>query len=306
MDLASGRPAAPSTRFVVASTTKTVVATLVLDLIQRGKLSLSTPLSRFYPRLPNARRITVRMLLDHTSGLSEYFDDPRINQLITDHPDHRWTRNEVLSAITKARFAPGTRYVYTNSNYVVLGGLIEKLTRGTIERAFRARIAARLRLAGSTFEYRPERSGLFAHPYLNLGGTLHDLFAPGIGVPSDYWGPVWTDGGLASTAPDLARFGDALFERVLLRTNTLTTMTRLNRFRHGLGLDPTRYAGRTWLGHEGGYGGYGSQLWHDATRGITIAVTTNGIQATAATTWRALVAAYDRVAPGRRPCPTGT
>ena len=305
MDLASGRRATSSTRFVPGSTTKTVVAALVLDLVQRRKLSLSMPLSRFYPRLPSARRITVRMLLNHTSGLREYFDDPRINEIIADHPDHHWTRDEVLRAITKTQFTPATRYVYTNSNYVVLGGVIEKVTRGTIEHAFRTRIGDPLRLATSTFDYRPGRSGLFAHPYLPTPGGPHDGFAPGVGVPADYWGAVWTDGGLASTAPDFARFGDALFGGRLLRPSTVRTMTRLSRG-HGLGIDPLRFAGRTWLGHSGGYGGYGSQVWHDATRGITIAVMTNSVEASAATTWRALVAAYDRAVPGRRPCRAGT
>jgi D-alanyl-D-alanine carboxypeptidase len=301
-EVASSRRATPSTRFVVASTTKTVTAALVLDLVQHGKLSISTPLSRFYPRLPNAGRITVRMLLDHTSGLNDYFDDPRIGDLIANHPDHHWTRDEVLAGVTRTLFTPGTRYAYSNSNYVVLGGILEKVTHGTVEHAFRARVGRPARLASSTFTYSPGRSNLFAHPYLPSANGLRDQFAPGIGVPADYWGPVWTDGGLASTAPDLARFGDALFGGRLLRTSTLRTMTRLNRFGHGLGLDPMRFAGRTWLGHSGGYGGYGAQIWHDTTRGVTIAAATSSIEASATATWKALAAAYGRALPGRHPC----
>jgi D-alanyl-D-alanine carboxypeptidase len=304
-DLSSGSPATSSTRFVANSDTKPVVAALVLDLVERGKLSLRTPLSRFYPKLPKARRITVRMLLDHTSGLNEYFDDPRINELIVHHPDHHWTRAEVLRAITKTQFKPGTRYVYTNSNYVVLGGIVEKVTGNGIERVFRTRIGDPLRLKNSTFEYHPERSDLFAHPYVRENGNLHDAFAPGVGVPADYWGPVWTDGGLATTGLDLARFGDGLFEGRLLRPNTVRKMTRLNRFGVGLGLHPKTYRGRTWLGHDGRYGGYETELWHDAKHRITIAVATNS-SGSSLTTWQQLVAAYDRAAPSGPRCRAAT
>jgi D-alanyl-D-alanine carboxypeptidase len=304
MDVSTARPATPAALTAVASTTKTVSAALTLDLIERGKLSLDTRLSKFYPQLPSARRITMRMLLDHTSGLSEYFDDPRINQIIIDEPSHQWTRAEVLSAITKTQFAPGTRYVYTNANYVVLGGVIEKVTHDTIEHAFRTRIAGPLGLKDSTFEYRPSQSALFAHPYVNVNGNLFDAFAPGVGVRADYWGPVWTDGGLASTAPDLARFGDALFEGRLLSPKTIRTMTRPNRFGHGLGVDRKRFAGHTWTGHDGRYGGYESELWYDAKRRITIAVTTD-VNASSLTVWKALVAAYDGATPAGRRCAAG-
>src|SRR3954451_6396221 len=112
------------------------------------------------------------MLLDHTSGLNEYFDDQRIAQLIEQHPDHRWTRVEVLKAITKTQFSPGTRRSYSNSAYLVLGGVIEKVTHGTLERAFRTRIGGPLHLSATTFTYRPQRSSLFAHPYTGLAGNL--------------------------------------------------------------------------------------------------------------------------------------
>src|SRR5687768_11382445 len=157
MDVDSQRPATPRTLFATASAGKPITAALVLDLVERRRLSLRTRLSRFYPRLPKARRITVRMLLNHTSGLSEYFDDPRIAKIISDEPAHRWTRGEVLSAIDRSLFAPGTRYRYTNSNYVILGGIVEKVSRAPVESVFRARIADRLGLVDSTMTYQPER-----------------------------------------------------------------------------------------------------------------------------------------------------
>jgi D-alanyl-D-alanine carboxypeptidase len=293
LDTSSGRPATTAARFAIASSTKPFTATLILGLVQRKKLSLKTHLSRFYPHLPKAKKITVRMLLDHTSGLVDYFTDAHINQVIAKHPDHHWTRSEVVKAVKRTIFKPGTKYSYSNSNYVVLGGILEKVTHKSVESLFRARIGDPLGLSGSTFSYHPEQSDLFAHPYLRSGSGLQDQFAPGIGVPSDFWGPVWTDGGLASTAEDLARFGDGLFEGRLLNASTLKTMTKLDRFGGGLGLFHIKYAGHSWFGHNGRYAGYESEIWTDRARRVTFAVTTD-VNQSSLTTWQRLVTAYDQ------------
>jgi CubicO group peptidase (beta-lactamase class C family) len=302
LDVNSGRPATTSMRIAIASSTKPVTATLVMGLVQRKKLSLTTKLSRFYPHLPKAKKITMRMLLNHTSGLNDYFDSAHINDLIAKHPSHHWKRSEVIKAIKRTLFKPGSKFSYSNSNYVVLGGIVEKLTHGTIENAFRARIAIPLQLTDSTFAYHPEESDGFAHPYVKAQGGLQDQFVPGVGLPSDFWGPVWTDGGLASTAQDLARFGDGLFEAKLLSAKTVRTMSKLDRFGEGLGVFPLQYAGHKWLGHNGRYAGYESEVWYDAQRRVTITVTSNTNQSSLAT-WQQLVTAYDGAAPSAPQCP---
>jgi D-alanyl-D-alanine carboxypeptidase len=293
LDVGFGAPATTAARFAIASSTKPFTATLILGLVERKKLSLKTRLSRFYPHLPQAKKITVRMLLDHTSGLNDYFDDAHINDLIAKHPDHRWKRSELLKAIRRTLFKPGTKFSYSNSNYAVLGGILEKVTHWSIEHLFRSRIAGPLGLSSSTFAYHPEQSDLFAHPYLRAQGGIQDQFAPGIGMPSDYWGPVWTDGGLASTSEDLARFGDGLFEGRLLKPNTLKAMTHLNRSGSGLGLFSLKYGGHRWLGHNGRYGGYETEIWNDAARRVTIAVATD-LNLSSLATWQRVVTAYDQ------------
>jgi CubicO group peptidase (beta-lactamase class C family) len=112
-------------------------------------------------------------------------------------------------------------------------------------------------------------------------------------VPSDYWGPVWTDGGLAATAEDLARFGDGLFEGRLLKPSTLKTMTHLNRSGDGLGLFEMRFGGHRWLGHNGRYGGYETEIWNDPARRVTIAVATD-LNLSSLATWQRVVTAYDQ------------
>src|SRR2546423_10005578 len=146
LDTSSGRPATLTARFAIASATKPITATLVMGLVQRKKLSLKTKLSRFYPKLPKAGKITVRMLLNHTSGLNEYFDSAHINDLIVNHPDHHWKRSEVLKAIKRTLFKPGTKFSYSNPGYVVLGGPAEKGTKGSTTAPVQPRTARPLRL----------------------------------------------------------------------------------------------------------------------------------------------------------------
>ncbi len=301
-DKQSRRPVAPTTRFVIASATKTVTGTMIMQLVQQGKLTLDTPLARFYPQLPNAGSITVEMLLRHRSGLPDYEDAPSLQAALND-PRHRWTRDEIIRALSAKRplFAPGSHYRYTNSNFVVLGGILEQVGGRSIEQAFQSGIAAPLGLTHSSFAT-PHDSPLFAHPY-SVYPPPTDQWVPGYGIGSDTLGPVWTDGGLATTALDLARFGDGLFGGRLVTAATLAQMTRIDGSQEGLGVEASDFDGLTWLGHSGSYGGFESEVWYDGTRGVTIALTTNMDEADSAadTTsdriWVDVAGAYDNAAP---------
>ena len=305
----SRRAVTPSTRFILASATKTVTATMIMQQVQAGRLSLQTRLAAFYPQLPNAGQITLRMLLNHTSGLADYFKNPRINSIINNQPRHRWKRQEVISGIGRPQFRPGARYLYTNTNYVVLGGILERVTGRSIESNFRRRVAGPAGMRQSTFTYRPARSSMFPHPYEQSGdGSLTDDWVPGYGISADYWGPVWTDGGLASTSADLARFGQALFAGRLVSRRTLARMTAVGPNDYGLGIYDQRFDGHRWLGHDGDYAGYESENWTDPARHVTVAVTTDLTEADSAPyaasdrIWRAVVAAYDTGAAGTPSC----
>jgi D-alanyl-D-alanine carboxypeptidase len=280
----SGRRVRARTRFMAASSTKLVVAALVMSAVERGELRLDKTIDAFYPRLPRARRITVRMLLNHTSGLPDYGDDPKIAATIDDDPDHRWTRDELLAGIRKSDFEPGAKYKYSNTNFIVLGGILERVTGKPIEQLFNERIRAPLRVSRRTsFRYRPALSRQFAHPYIGR----EDQFVKGIGIPSDYWGEVFTDGGLAVTSADLARIADGVLRARLLKPGTVRTMTAGTGDDGGLGVFETRAAGSEWLGHDGSYGGYESELWYDPERHLTLAMLTSS-DGSATKVWKAL------------------
>jgi D-alanyl-D-alanine carboxypeptidase len=297
----SHRPVNPQTPFIMASVTKTVTATMILQEVQRGRLSLNERLSRFYPKLPDAKRITIAELLDHTSGLAEYFSNPKIGQVINTNPTYRWTRAFVLSAVGKPQFAPGKKFSYTNTNYIVLGGILVKSTNRTVEYNFEKRIAGPLGLRHSTFKYSPRHSSRFPHPYSELNsGKIIDQWVPNVGIAADYWGPVWTDGGLASTARDMAKFLSSLFDGKLISAPLLKKMTTTGTNGYGYGIYDQVFDHHIWLGHDGSYGGYESENWHDTLRNVTITVLTDLTEkpsakfATSARIWRAMVTAYDR------------
>ena len=121
-------PVGPDTPFVIASVTKTFVAAAILQLREEGRLSFGDKLSRWETRVPNATRMTIRQLLSHTSGVRDMWRHPRYVQRVEGRPNHEWTYREVRAMIGPPRFPPGKGYEYSNSNYVLLGRIIERAT----------------------------------------------------------------------------------------------------------------------------------------------------------------------------------
>ncbi|HEU4657550.1 MAG TPA: serine hydrolase domain-containing protein [Capillimicrobium sp.] len=240
-------------RFVIASVTKMVVATLVLRLAEDGALGLEDPVSRWVSGIPNGDRITVRMLLAHRSGLREYFGDPAIARALRD-ARHQWTRGEVIAAIRRGRpqFAPDARFAYRNANYVLLGEIAERAAGTGVEALLRRELAAPLGLGSLSFAVDAP-----------AGGRL-------VGAPllADVVGPVWTDGGIATDATDLARLTDALLGGRVLAAPTLAAMTAPGDDGYGLGT----VIGSRRIGHDGVYGGFTAYAFGDVPTATTLVV----------------------------------
>ncbi len=270
------RPVEPGTRFITASAGKTVTAAMILRLADAGRLSLDDRLSDWVPGLPGARRIRIRNLLEHSSGLPDYLSSRAIERTIARHPAHRWTRREVLGAIHgPLRFRPGSRVGYSNSNYVALGAIIEDVTGLSIERAYRRLIAGPLGLRNSSWRYDRSLYTRGARPYYErrrgrpIPGWRHGL------VATDYVGQVWTDGGLATTAADLARVANALIVGDLLSPEARRALLRFRERGFGRGVFRIHADGHALIGHDGLYGGFAAQHWTDPATGTTIVVLAN-------------------------------
>ena len=307
LDLRSKRPANNHSLFILNSAAKTIVATMVMLEIQDGHLSLDTRLSQFYPWLPNARQISVRMLLNMTSGLPDYLYNPRIDWMMDHRPRHHWTVDQVLTGLGTGlgtpKFPPDTTYQYSDTNYIVLGAILERITHSSIERDFQQLIARPLGITSATFVPTPAAKARMAHPYLLYrNGSLASQWIPGFGVSSAVWGPVFTDGGLASSALDLAWFGNALLGGRLVSATAVRQMTHIGRGDYGFGMRDRSFDGHFWLGHRGYFGGFEAEDWSDPSRQLTIAVATNlqivGGEPTSTDIWTAIARAYDRQNPG--------
>ncbi|HEY5488286.1 MAG TPA: serine hydrolase domain-containing protein, partial [Candidatus Limnocylindrales bacterium] len=123
-------PATGDTPFVVGSITKTFITAAIMQLADAGQLSIDDPLSNWVPDFPNAQNITIRELLHHTSGIYDYFDYPTYNtQVFLTMQGHSWTPQEILSTFVGAPyFPPGTGYHYSNTNFILLGLVVENIT----------------------------------------------------------------------------------------------------------------------------------------------------------------------------------
>ncbi|MHB1835733.1 MAG: serine hydrolase domain-containing protein [Solirubrobacteraceae bacterium] len=309
LDLRSKRRATDGSLFVLNSAVKTIVATMIMQEVQAGRLSLGTRLSQFYPWLPNARQISVRMLLNMTSGLPDYLYDPRIEWMIQHRPRHHWTVEQVLTGLGMGlgvpRFSPGHGFQYSDTNYIVLGAVLERVTHSSIERVFERLIARPLGITSATFVPVAAAKARMAHPYLLYrDGLLRSQWIPGFGVSSVVWGPVFTDGGLVASSLDLARFANALLGGRLVSATAVRLMTHIGRGDYGFGIRGRSFDGRFWLGHGGYFGGFEAEDWSDPARQLTIAVATNlqivGGKPISDRIWRAIARAYDRQNRGGR------
>jgi D-alanyl-D-alanine carboxypeptidase len=276
---------------------------MVMLEIEHGHLSLGARLSQFYPWLPNARAIRVRMLLNMTSGLPDYLDNPRIESVVRDQPRHHWTVNQVLTGLGTGlgtpKFAPVRDYQYSDTNYIVLGAILEQITHSSIECDFQQLIAKPLGITSATFIPTPAAKVLIAHPYVReRRGSLASQWIPGYGVSSAVWGPVFTDGGLAMSSLDLAWFGNALLGGRLVNATAVRQMTAIGRGDYGFGIRDRSFDGHYWLGHRGYFGGFEAEGWTDPSRQLTIAVATNlqvnGGGPISTDIWQAIARAYDR------------
>ena len=168
----------PGDRFVIASVTKLVVACVAMSLVECGDLDLDDTIDRWLPELPNADRITLRMLLSHGSGLGEYGYDDWLNRQYKDDPFRTWRRREVLDAIVSLgpEAEPGERFTYTNSNYIVIGEILELSTGKSIENLVEECISRPLGLGTLSFAEEQPGGGRLATPYEWLPLRRHNPY----------------------------------------------------------------------------------------------------------------------------------
>jgi D-alanyl-D-alanine carboxypeptidase len=274
-------------QFRIASITKMFVATVVLQLAEEDRLDIDRPVADYLPEFAHDPRITVRQLLNHTSGIPDYGRTKEFNEGLIADRDRRWTTDEVLALVAAVRpdFDPGTDYLYSNTGYILLGQVIEAVTGSTWAVEVRRRILEPLQLT-HTFA-----AGMEPVPGGVLPGYI-DVDMDG-DVENVETGNPWTSlettegaaGAMVSTAGDLATFAKALFGGRLLRSATLQEMVapgahHPRNSNYGLGVVISRpdYRLTTW-GHGGFTLGFISVLWYLPQHDFVVTVLANDVRA---------------------------
>jgi D-alanyl-D-alanine carboxypeptidase len=254
------RPIRTNDQIRVASITKSMVATVTLQLVGESRLHLGDTVEHWLPGLiPGGDHITLRMLLNHTSGIFDYAEDPNFIPTIIADPYRQWSPRESIAIATahKPLFAPGKGWSYSNTGYILIGLILEKATGSPIQALLDRRVIKRLHLKNTYFATSGRFRGAYAHGYAppSISGDGY--------VDTSDWSPswAWAAGAVISNAPDLARFYTALMsgrllQPWLLKQMTTTVETGVQGFRYGLGIysSDTR-CGTVW-GHDGGIPGY--------------------------------------------------
>jgi D-alanyl-D-alanine carboxypeptidase len=256
-ELDSRRPVAPAGRFRIGSATKMFTSTVVLQLVAEHRIQLDTPVERYLPGLlPHGNEITVRMLLQHTSGLYDYTDSLPLQGADYEKIRYQHYSPESMVAIATAKpldFPSGSKFSYSNTNFIVLGMLIERTTGHPWGAEAAQRILRPLGLRQTSVP--GDRTGIpgpHAHGYQEMNGKLVDVTELNPSV-------AWSAGEIISTTADLDTFLRALAAGRLVPPDLLAQMTtpRSATEEYGLGLrTPTTACGVRVFGHTGGIPGF--------------------------------------------------
>jgi len=282
-DVETGEAMRPDSKFGIGSITKPFVAVVVLQLVEEGVLSLDDTLIEVLPEETVARfldsdRITVRMLLNHTSGIPEWVSQTTHEAVAAD-PSTIWDIETILdlAAARAPYFSPGEGYMYSNTDYTLLGMIIEQATGQSWREQVRSRILEPVGLEDTVVRDPGDTSmpAGHAHGYGDVGGGVVDVTYADPSMAGAAGGNA-----IVSTTADLARFLDAVLAGGLFQNPvTLTEMMAFvdapdeHGFPYWYGLGLERYIfpeGITAIGHAGGAVGYGSVMYHAPDYGVTI------------------------------------
>ena len=207
-NIAAGTPMRLADRFRVGSLTKTYVSTVVLQLVAEHRLRLTDPVRRYLPRLLTGKpRITVRELLNHTSGVYDFNNDPRVSApYLKGRLGHVWTPSRLVRIAMSHPFVarPGSAYHYSNTNYLLAGLVAEAVGRHSLGEQLRHRIFQPAHLHATTFTTSRRLPPPAAHGYFTFTGTQPT------DITSLYPYP-WASGAAVATVSDVARFYRHLF-----------------------------------------------------------------------------------------------
>lgn len=280
----------PTDRMLAGSVGKTFAAATALQLIKEGKISLDDKIEKYlgseqwFARLPNAKEITVRQLMNHTSGLVRYEFKDQFTKDLTANPEKVWKPAELVAYLLgeKAPFEAGKGWDYSDTNYIVLGMIIEKVTGRKFYDEANRRLLKPLKLTDTIPQDGPRLKGVvqgYAGPNNPFGGTDAMIVDGKFAINPQF---EWTGGGYASTAHDLARWAKMFYEGKAFSPDLLPQVVdgvaapMLGReSKYGLGAIIRKTPAGTSYGHSGFFPGYMTDMMYFPEHKIAVAVQVN-------------------------------
>lgn len=279
----------PGHRMLHGSVGKTYVAAVALQLVEAGKISLDEKVSDYlghydwYARVPNANDITIRMLMNHTSGIMRYEFKDKFTTDLTRMPDKVWKPEELIQYVLDepAPFEAGKGWDYSDTNYIVLGMIIEQVTG----KKYYDLMTANLKKLGlkNTFASDSRKMKKLAQGYAGqenaFGKQEKVLASDGKFVVNPQF--EWTGGGVYGTAEDLALWGKYLYEGKVFSADVFKQMidgvpAKLGKdAKYGLGVIIRPSAFGTTYGHSGFFPGYLTEMVYFPDYGVCVVLQTN-------------------------------
>jgi CubicO group peptidase (beta-lactamase class C family) len=254
--------------YQLGSVTKQFTSTVILKLQEQGKLSVLDKLSKYVPDFPSGNSITIDQMLSHTSGIFNYTNDNRfLNNESLQHVE--WSRLISLIESKPLSFVPGTKFEYSNSNYVILGHIIEQVTGKKYEEVVREIIFTPLQMTHSGFDFKYLKDTNKVVGYLSLNKTLQ-LVAPLVDSSASF-----AAGAMYSTVEDMYKWDRSLYTTKILSDASWQAAFKphLNKYAYGWVIDTLN--GKKTIGHNGGIFGFSSDFLRIPSDDICIIVLCN-------------------------------
>ena len=281
-DLGRNHPMQPDDILRIGSVTKSFTAVITLKLVETGQLSLQDALAQWFPEIPGAQSITIRNLLNHTSGIEEIIPKGMMKSII---PNTVWQQDDLMKLIASSplKFSPGSQWEYSNSNYILLGLIAEKITGKSMLQLYHQEIIDPLSLKHTSFiPFEPAPAAL-------ITGYDRDLsHFPGmldITPANTSWATLaYSSGAMVSTAEDLGTFVNHLMAGDLLSMPMMKEMTSFvdsvnpgfpAQNGYGLGLMRLTVGEHELVGHVGQFMGFSTIAMFSPEEKYTIVVIRN-------------------------------
>lgn len=256
------------TKYKIGSITKTFTATIIMQLVEEKKILLTTKLSRFFPKIQNADKITIEHLLYQRTGIKDYAN---ADTTLTDVLGKSNIKELIIKKITNytSLFEPNSKHEYSNSNYFILGEIIEKVTKKSYAENLKNRITGKLYLKNTY--------------YTNAKTDVKQRESYSYTFNGEYWNKIeewnndiaFSSGGIISTPEDLTKFIRELFKGTLVTSASLELMKTL-KDTYGMALIRFPFGERKFYGHNGKIEGFASSMGYYEKDDMSISLIVNG------------------------------